>query len=178
MLKAVVIVAALLAVAIAVILALALTKPDSFAVSRSISIKAPPQKIYPLIEDLHAWRGWSPYEKKDPAMQRSFSGAERGQGAVYQWAGNKDVGSGRMEITDVSAPSKIVIKLDFFTPFEGHNIAEFTLAPSGDGTAVTWAMRGPAPLMSKVMQVFLNLDTMIGDDFAAGLASLKSLAEH
>jgi hypothetical protein len=176
MLKFITIVAVVLALAIGVVLALALTKPDDFRVTRSASIKAPPEKIFPLIDDLHAWVAWSPYEKKDPAMQRSYAGAGRGKGAAYAWSGNGNVGSGRMEIVD-STPQKITIKLDFVTPFEGHNVAEFTLAPKGGATDVTWSMRGPAPLLSKVMQVFLNMDSMIGDDFAAGLASLKAVSE-
>jgi hypothetical protein len=111
-------------------------------------------------------------------MKRSFGGAASGRGAVYAWEGNKNVGSGRMEIMDASAPSKIVIKLDFFTPFEGHNTAEFTMLPQGDATNVTWLMHGPPPpFMSKVMQVFINLDNMIGKDFEAGLANLKRLAD-
>jgi len=110
-------------------------------------------------------------------MKRTFSGAESGKGAVYAWDGNKNVGSGRMEILDISAPSKIVIKLDFFTPFEGHNTAEFTMLPQGDATNITWVMYGSASLMSKVMQVFINLDNMIGKDFEAGLANLKKLTE-
>ncbi len=111
-------------------------------------------------------------------MKRSYSGAASGKGAVYGWEGNKNVGSGRMEILDSSAPSKIVIKLDFFTPFEGHNTAEFTMLPQGDAsTNVTWTMHGPAPFMSKLMQVFMNLDQMIGKDFEAGLINLKNLTE-
>ena len=89
-------------------------------------------------------------------MKRSYSGAESGKGAVYAWEGNNNVGSGRMEILDTSAPSKIVIKLDFFKPFEGHNTAEFTMLPQGDATSVNWLMHGPAPFMSKLMQVFMN----------------------
>jgi hypothetical protein len=110
-------------------------------------------------------------------MKRTYSGADSGKGAVYAWDGNKNVGSGRMEILDASVPSKIVIKLDFFTPFEGHNTAEFTMLPQGDATNLTWAMHGPAPFMSKVMQVFINMDNMIGKDFAIGLANLKRLTE-
>ena len=111
-------------------------------------------------------------------MKRSYSGAASGKGAVYAWEGNKNVGSGRMEILDASAPAKIVIKLDFFTPFEGHNTAEFTMLPQGDATSLTWLMHGPAPFMSKVMQVFMNMDKMIGKDFEAGLAKLKKLTER
>ena len=153
------------------------TKPDSFSVQRAISIKAPAEKIFPLINDFHQWVAWSPYENKDPAMKRTYSGAESGKGAVYAWDGNNNVGSGRMEILDTSVPSKIVIKLDFFKPFEGHNTAEFTMLPQGDATNLTWVMHGPAVFMSKVMQVFMNLDKMIGKDFEAGLANLKKLTE-
>ncbi len=163
--------------AIAVVLVLAATKPATLRVQRDTTVKAPPEKIFPLISDFHQWRNWSPYEDKDPAMQRTYSGAAEGKGAVYAWQGDKNVGSGRMEILDAPAPSKIVIKLDFFTPFEGHNTAEFTMLPQGDGTHVIWLMQGPAPLMSRVMQVFINLDRMIGRDFEAGLVNLKGLAE-
>jgi hypothetical protein len=110
-------------------------------------------------------------------MKRSYSGAESGKGAVYAWDGNKNVGSGRMEILDTSAPTKIVIKLDFFTPFEGHNTAEFTMLPQGDATNVTWLMHGPAPFMAKIMHVFMNIDRMVGKDFEIGLANLKRLTE-
>jgi hypothetical protein len=110
-------------------------------------------------------------------MKRTYGGAESGKGATYAWDGDKNVGSGRMEILDASAPQKIVIKLDFFTPFEGHNTAEFTMLPQGDGTDVTWVMYGPANFMSKLIQVFMNLDNMIGKDFEAGLAKLKQLTE-
>jgi hypothetical protein len=177
MFEIIAIVAALLALAIAVVLILASRKPDTFSVRRAASIKAPPEKIFPLINDFHKWASWSPYEAKDPAMQRTFSGANSGKGAVYAWNGNKNVGSGRMEILDAPAPNKVVIKLDFFTPFEGHNTAEFTILPQGDATNVTWLMHGPAPFMSKLMQIFINMDNMIGRDFAAGLANLKRITE-
>jgi uncharacterized protein YndB with AHSA1/START domain len=177
MLKIVAIIAVVLAVAIAVILLLALRKPDDFRVSRSITIDAPPDNIFALIDDLHQWVQWSPYEVKDPAMTRSFGGAARGLGAIYNWDGNTKVGTGRMEITDVTVPTRIVIKLDFIRPFEGHNVAEFTLLPQGSMTMVTWSMRGPARLISKLMQVVMDFDNMIGKDFAVGLANLKSVAE-
>ena len=110
-------------------------------------------------------------------MKRSYSGAASGKGAVYAWEGNKNVGSGRMEILDASAPAKIVIKLDFFTPFEGHNTAEFTMLRQGDATNVTWLMHGPLPFMGKIMHVFINIDRMVGKDFEIGLANLKRLTE-
>ena len=177
MFEIIAVIAVILAIAIAIVLILAATKPDSFSVQRSTAVKAPAENIFPLINDFHQWGAWSPYEHKDPAMKRSYSGADSGKGAVYAWDGNKNVGSGRMEILDSSAPSKIVIKLDFFKPFEGHNTAEFTMLPQGDATHVTWLMHGPAPFMSRVMQVFINFDHMIGKDFEVGLANLKKLTE-
>jgi uncharacterized protein YndB with AHSA1/START domain len=177
MFEIIVIIAVVLAIAIAGVLILAATKPEVFRVQRSITVKAPPDGIFALINDFHQWRSWSPYEDRDPNLKRSYSSAENGKGAVYAWEGNKNVGSGRMEILDASAPAKIVIKLDFFTPFEGHNTAEFTMLPQGDATHVTWLMHGPAPFMNKVMQVFMNLDKMIGRDFEVGLANLKRLTE-
>jgi hypothetical protein len=178
MLEVIAIVAVVLAIAIAVVLILAATKPDSFSVTRAIDITAPAERIFPLINDFHRWVAWSPWENKDPAMQRSFTGAANGKGAVYGWDGNKNVGSGRMEILEASAPSKILIKLDFLKPFEAHNTAEFTMLPQGAGIRLNWVMRGPAPFMSKLMQVFMNLDQMIGKDFEIGLANLKKLAEQ
>src|ERR1700674_4844682 len=177
MFEVIAIIAIILAIAIAILLLLALTKPNTFAVQRAISIKAPAERIFALINDFHQWGTWSPYEHKDPAMKRSYSGAESGKGAVYAWDGKKNVGSGRMEILDVSAPTKIVIKLDFFAPFEGHNTAEFTMLPQGDATNLTWLMHGPSPFMGKIMRVFLNIDRMVGKDFEIGLANLKRLAE-
>jgi uncharacterized protein YndB with AHSA1/START domain len=177
MLEVIVVIAVILAVIIAAILILAATKPATLRVQRAVSINAPPERIFSLISDFHQWLSWSPYEQKDPAMKRTYSGAERGSGAVYAWDGDKNVGSGRMEILETSAPQKIVIKLDFFTPFEGHNTAEFTMLPQGDGTHVTWLMHGPANFMSRLIQVFMNLDNLIGKDFEAGLANLKTITE-
>jgi uncharacterized protein YndB with AHSA1/START domain len=179
MLETVAIIAVVLAIALAAVLILAATKPDTFRVQRTAVVKAPPEKIFPLISSFHQWATWSPWENKDPAMKRTYSGSESGRGAVYAWEGNKNVGSGRMEILNATSPSKIVIKLDFFKPFEGHNTAEFTLLPQGGATTtnITWIMHGPASFMSKVMQVFMNLDKMIGKDFEAGLSNLKQLTE-
>jgi len=177
MFETLVVVAVLIAAAIAIVLLLAARKPDRFIVQRAASIRAPVQPLFAAIHDFHQWRKWSPWEERDPAMQRTYSGADRGKGAVYAWDGNKNVGAGRMEILEAAEPTKIVIKLDFFKPFEGHNIAEFTMLPQGDATHLTWVMHGPAPFMSKVMQVFMDMDKMIGKDFEAGLANLKTLAE-
>ena len=171
------IIAIVIALAIAVILILAAMKSDTFRVVRTASISAPSEKLFALISDFHQWRSWSPWENRDPDLKRSYSGTERGKGAIYAWDGNKNVGSGRMEILEAS-PSQVVIKLDFLKPFEAHNQAEFTLTPQAGATSVTWTIHGPAPFMSKVMQVFMNMDKMIGKDFEAGLANLQKVARQ
>lgn len=171
------IIALFLFVAIAVVLGLAATKADTFRVQRTASIKAPAEKIFPLINDFDHWGAWSPYEKKDPAMKRTRSGAASGKGAVYEWDGDRNVGKGRLAIADTSAPSIVKLTLDFSRPFEAHNLVEFTLAPRGDATEVTWAMHGPVPYMAKIVHVIFNMDRMVGQDFEAGLANLKVLAE-
>ncbi|KQV35004.1 MULTISPECIES: SRPBCC family protein [unclassified Rhizobium] len=176
MLKTILIILAVIVLAAIALVIFASTKPDTFHVERSATIAAPPEKIVPLINDFHQWQAWSPYEKRDPAMSRSFSGSPLGPGAIYAWDGNKDIGAGRMEILESSA-EKVVIKLDFSRPFEAHNIATFTLSPAASGTAVTWAMDGPSPLIAKVMGVFFSMDEMIGKDFVVGLENLKGIAE-
>lgn len=176
MFEVLVIIAVILAIAIAAVLVLAATKPGTLRVQRSISIKAPAETIFPLINDFQQWKGWSPYENKDPAMKRTYSGAERGKGAAYAWDGDKNVGQGSIEMIE-SGPRKIVIKLDFLKPFEAHNMGEFLLEPKGDSTSVTWATYGPSPYVSKVVGTFINIDDMIGRDFEKGLADLKAAAE-
>jgi len=177
MLKIVGIIAVILVVAVVALLAYAATKPDIFTVKRSASINAAPEKIFPLINDYRKWPQWSPYETRDPTMKRIFSGPVEGKGAKYAWEGNRNVGSGNMEIIDTAPPNKVIIKLDFIAPFEGHNIAEFTLAPQGQETSVTWEMRGPVPFMAKIMHVLMDMDKMVGTDFATGLANMKAAVE-
>jgi hypothetical protein len=172
-----IIVIAVLVVLAAAILGLAATKPDAFRIQRAASIKAPPERIYPHISDFHNWGAWSPWEKLDPALQRTYSGPTEGKGAIYEWEGNKQVGKGRMEITEASPPSKIVIKLDFMRPFEAHNTTEFTLDGQGDSTNVSWTMDGQQPFFFKVMSLFMSIDKMIGKEFETGLANLRGLTE-
>lgn len=162
---------------IAALLGFAATKPDTFRVQRTTSIQAPPERVFALIDDFRKWGSWSPYEKLDPTMRRTHSGAASGRGAVYEWAGKGKSGEGRMEITDTVPPSRVTIKLDFFKPFEGHNIAEFTLEAQGDGTDVTWAVYGPQSYFAKVMTIFVSMDSLIGKEFETGLASLKAVTE-
>ncbi len=177
MLKVIGIIALVLLVVVAGLLIFASTRPDTFRLERTATIKAPPEKIFALINDFHQWGRWSPYEKIDPGLKRSFSGAESGKGAVYGWEGNKDIGSGRMEILESQPPGRVLIKLDFMTPFEAHNTAEFTLVPAGDTTQVTWAMYGPQPFVAKVMSLVFNMEKMVGPQFEEGLANLKGATE-
>jgi hypothetical protein len=174
MLNTIAIVAVLL---LGALLGVAATRPDTFQVRRATRVNASPAEIFPLINDLRRWSAWSPYERKDPAMKRTYSGAASGPGAVYEWDGNRDIGRGRMEITETSAPSRVTLKLDFIKPFEAHNVVEFTLEARGDATSVTWALHGPASYMSKVMGLFFSVERMVGKDFESGLANLKAVAE-
>lgn len=162
---------------IAVLLVLAATKPDTFRIERSITINATPETIFPLINNFHEWVKWSPWEKKDVNMKRTYSDPAAGQGARYAWAGNNKIGEGNMEITQSIAPAKVLIALNFLKPFEASNTAEFTLTPQGDATQLTWEMYGPNNFIAKIMQVFISMDTMVSKDFEAGLNDIKTAAE-
>jgi hypothetical protein len=175
MLTVVTIAAIIVAAAIVAILLYAASKPDKFSVQRTASIKAAPERIFPLIDDLHAHTTWSPFEK-DPNMKRTHSGAPRGKGAVYEWDGNRQVGAGRIAITD-STPTKITMALDMLRPFAAHNTVEFTLEAKSGWTNVTWAMDGRQPYMAKLMSTFIDCDAMVGRQFEEGLAKMKALAE-
>ena len=169
-------IATIVVVLIVALLVYAATKPDTFRVQRSVSINAPAEKIFPFINDFRNWVDWSPWEKMEPELKRSFGGAASGQGSVYEWEGQK-VGKGRMEIAKISPPTNILINLDFLKPFEAHNIAEFTLEPKGNSTTVTWAMYGPNPYIAKVIHIFFSMDSMVGEQFETGLANLRTIAE-
>ncbi len=163
----------LVIVLFAVVLTYAAIKPDTFHVQRSTSIKAPPEKIFQLINDFHQWDAWTPYNK-DPAMKKMFSGSASGKGAAYAWDGNREVGQGSIEITESSPPSQIDLHLHMIKPFEGHNHVTFTLEPHGDSTTVTWAMDGRQAYIAKIMGLFMDMDQMVGKDFEAGLAQLRT----
>lgn len=169
-------IALVLAAIVLVILGLAASKPDTFAIRRSASIAAPPDKVYALVSDFKAFNRWSPWVRMEPSVALTYSGPEAGVGAGYRWAGDK-TGAGGMTITEATAPSKLVMNLEFLKPFESRNRVDFDFAPEGSGTKVTWSMSGPMTFLSKVMSVFTDMDTMIGPDFEAGLANLKAMAE-
>lgn len=168
---------AIVLVLVVAILLYATTRPSTLVVARETVIQAPPEKIFPLINDFHQWSEWSPWDKLDPAMQKTYSGPDKGKGAGYTWQGNNKVGEGSMEIMDSAPSSRVTIKLDFIKPFEGHDITEFTLEPDGDSTTVKWTMEGPNSYRSKVMGLFVNMDKLIGGDFEIGLANLKAASE-
>ncbi len=151
---------------------------DTFTVERSTTINAPAQRIYNEIVDFHRWTGWSPWEVLDPNMERTYSGAESGTGAVYNWSGNRKAGTGRMEITEVADPSKVQVALDFLKPFKSSNVTTFGLSEEGDATRLTWTMTGPNTLSTKLMGLFKSMDKLVGPDFEKGLERLKSLAEQ
>src|SRR6476660_7710655 len=163
--------------AIVAVLVYAATRPDTFRIQRTIAIKSPPEKIFPLLDDLHAHSSWSPVEK-EPNTKRTHSGAPKGTGAVYEWEGDRQVGKGRIAIVDTKPPSKVTLKLDMFTPFEAHNMVEFSVVPNGGATDVTWAMSGRQPFMMKVMSTFINCEKMVGSQFEEGLGKLKAIAER
>jgi hypothetical protein len=164
--------------AVATVLGIASRKPAQFRMQRTARINAPPDRIYPHLVDFHRWAAWSPWEKLDPAMKRTISGAPSGKGAVYEWEGNSKAGKGRMEITDTTAQESVTIDLQFIKPFAARNTTVFALEPRGAATDVTWSMSGESPFVQKVMSVFVDMDKMVGKDFEQGLANLKTLAEQ
>ena len=177
MFKTIAIIAAVVIVLFVVtVLVLAAGKPDTFRVQRQATIQAPPEKIFPLINDYKNWAAWSPWEKKDAAMKRSFSGPAAGKGSAYAWE-SKEVGTGDMLITESVPSSMVKIDLNFSKPFEAHNQVVFSIQPQAGGSVVSWEMAGPAPLISRVMHVFFNIDKMVGKDFEDGLAAMKAAAE-
>jgi uncharacterized protein YndB with AHSA1/START domain len=177
MMEALGITALVVVIVVAAVLVLAAMRPDTFEIRRSVSITAPPERIFPLIADFHRWSAWSPFEKLDPAMTRTFGGAASGKGAAYVWDGNRKAGQGRMEIIDAVPASGVTIAIDFMRPFKASNVVDFTLERQGDATTVTWAMRGSVPYPAKIMHLVANVDRMLGRDFDTGLAKLKRLAE-
>jgi len=165
------------AVIVIVLVIVVAMQPSEFRVARSATISAPPPAVFAQVNDFHKWEAWNPWGKIDPAMKQTYEGAPAGVGAIYTWVGNKNVGEGRMTLTE-SRPSDLIrIKLEFFKPFAGTNIAEFTFKPAGNQTAVTWSMAGKNNFMAKAIHLFMNMDKMIGGQFETGLAQMKSIVE-
>ena len=171
--KALIGIAAVLGVLVIVIA----TRPSAFHIERSIEIASPPEAAFAQVNDFHMWSAWSPWEKLDPQMKRTFDGAASGVGAIYSWVGNDKTGEGRMTIEKSAKPSAIAIKLEFFKPWTATNEATFTFAPSPGGTKATWAMDGENNFGMKAATLFMNMDKLVGGDFERGLEALKSVAE-
>ena len=174
MLKKILIALGLIIVVFIIIVA---TRPADFRVTRSATIAAPAEIVFAQVNDLHRWDAWSPWAKLDPAMKQTHEGAAAGTGAIYSWAGNKEVGEGRMTITGSHPSDLIRIKLEFLKPFAAVNTTEFTFKPEGNQTAVTWSMTGTNNFMAKAFCMFMNMDKMVGGDFEKGLAHMKSVSE-
>ena len=152
-------------------------QPAAFQVVRAAKISAAPQTVFAEVNDLHKWDAWSPWAKLDPAMKVTHSGAPAGKGASYHWAGNKEVGEGRMTITESRSPELVRINLEFIKPFASTNLTEFTFKPDGNQTSVTWTMSGEKNYISKAVCMFMDMGKMVGGDFEKGLAALKAVAE-
>lgn len=154
-----------------------MTQPSTFRVERSATVAAPSEAVYAQIVDFHAWQGWSPWEKLDPSMQKTYGGPASGTGASYAWSGDGEVGEGKMTITDAKQPSNVTIRLEFIKPFESTNTTTFTLVPAPGGTKVTWAMEGENSFLGKAFGIFMDMDKMVGADFEKGLGAMKQIAE-
>ena len=150
---------------------------DTYTVVRSTTIDAPPDRVYGEISDFHRWASWSPWEDIDPALNRSYSGAQSGTGAVYQWSGNRRAGQGRMEIVEATEPSQVRIDLVFEKPFKARNDTDFAIVPEGSGSRVTWTMSGKRTIATRMIGLFKSMDAFLGPDFERGLARLKATAE-
>jgi Polyketide cyclase / dehydrase and lipid transport len=166
----------LLVLAVLVIALMASQRPDTFRVSRSATIAAPADKLFPMINNLREFDSWNPYSQKDPQMKSSYSGPTSGPGAHSDFE-SKKAGTGSLEIVQATPPSEVRMRLNMTAPMKGDNTVVFTLAPQGNTTQATWTMEGPAPFIAKCMGVIFNMDKMVGADFEAGLANLKARAE-
>ena len=169
---------AAIAAIVVVFLIVVAMQPSDFKVERSATMRAPAPAAFAQVNDFQKWQAWSPWEKVDPALKRQYEGPKAGTGAVYAWQGNKDVGEGRMTITE-SKPAELVrIKLEFFQPFAATNQADFTFKPAGDGTTVTWTMTGQNNFLSKAICMFVDMDKMVGGMFEQGLTQMKTVVER
>lgn len=168
---------AVVAILIVGLLIAAAMKPDTFHLQRSIAIDAPPESIFPLINDLHAHEAWNPFDHPDPATTKIHSGSPQGPGAVYEWNGKGPSGSGRISILQADPSSRIAMQLDMLAPLKASNEVVFTLAPMSGSTHLTWFMQGSMPYPAKIMHTLFNMDRMVGRQFEAGLANLKRIVE-
>lgn len=153
------------------------SRPAKFRIVRERELAAKPSAVYAKVADFHAWADWSPWEKLDPSMKKTFEGPTSGEGATYAWEGNKKAGAGRMTVTSVKQDAEIVIRLEFLKPFAATNTTTFTFTPSGEGTRVSWAMEGENGFAGKAFSLLMNMDKTVGGDFEKGLAALGEAAK-
>ena len=153
-------------------------QPDTFSVQRSVTVAAPPSRVFAQVNDLQAWDAWSPWKELDPNARTTISTPSAGKGATFTWAGNDKIGEGSLTILDIRPDELVDVEQVFIRPLAGKARMAFTLAPEGDGTRVTWKMDGTNNFAGKAICMFVNMDTMLGKDFERGLASMKSLAEQ
>jgi hypothetical protein len=164
-------------IVIAAIIIYAASRPNKFRIERFTTMNAPPEAIFAQLNNFHAWEAWSPWEKLDPAVKRSYSGAEEGVGAKYEWVGNRELGAGNMEIIKSTPHSSLLITIEFLVPFKAINTIEFTLSQEGNATRVSEAMYGPSPFVSKLMGLVFSMDKMVGSKFDEGLSTIKAIVE-
>lgn len=167
----------LIILAVVVFCVVVMMQPNQFKVTRSATFNATPDAAFAQVNDFQKWGAWSPWEKLDPNMKKMVSTPSYGKGAFYQWTGNDKVGEGKMTIADSKPNESVKIDLEFIKPFAQKSVTDFTFAPQGDKTIVTWTMSGDNNFMSKAFGMFMNMDKMIGDDFERGLAQMKTVAE-
>lgn len=153
------------------------TRPAAFRIERSRQIQAPSPVVYSIINDLHQWGRWSPYEKLDPNMQRTFSGTEKGPGSSYAWNGNNRAGEGRLTIVESNPDEAVKLDLEFTRPFRCQNKVTFALKPQSNQTTVSWIMEGSNNFVGKIFHMVMDMDKMCGKDFEAGLANLDTIAQ-
>jgi uncharacterized protein YndB with AHSA1/START domain len=162
---------------IAVFFIVVATRPATFEIKRELLINAPPEVVFAQVNDFKSWQAWSPWEKKDPTMKRTWGDVPAGVGASYHWVGNKDVGEGSMTIIDSKPGEHILLDLEFITPWAAKNRTAFDFAKTGAGTTVSWVMSGANGFGAKAMSMFMDMDKMVGPDFEQGLANLKTISE-
>jgi hypothetical protein len=175
--KTLITIAAVLAVLILGFVIVVAMQPSEFRVSRSAKMSAPANEVFEQVNDFHKWNNWSPWAKLDPNAKNSFDGPTAGEGSIFRWAGNADVGEGAMTITESKPAERVRLKLEFIKPMAGVSDTLFTFQPEGDQTTVTWTMSGENNFMGKAFSLFMDCDKMIGEQFDKGLANMKTIVE-
>lgn len=162
---------------IAVVLAvLMFVLPQEYHVERQVTINAPEYLVKAQTIRFTNFTQWSPWSALDPEMKTTYIGTDGEVGSRYEWSGNDDVGTGSQEIT-AKTDERVDIDLTFIEPWEDQAKTYFTFAENGEGVDVTWGMDGEMKPPMNLMGLFLNMETMIGDDYEKGLAALKDRCE-